>query len=51
MRTEQKNTVTVWYLDRQAAQARRQLAAFFGVDQIWLSDLGSVSDQMLAGLQ
>ena len=51
VRTEQKNTVTVWYLDRQASQARRQLAAFFGVDQIWLSDLGSVSDQMLAGLQ
>ena len=51
VRTEQKNTVTVWYLDRQAAQARRQLAAFFGVDQIWLSDLDSASDQLLAGLQ
>ena len=46
----QGNTVTVWYLDRQAAEARRQMCAFFGVDQICLSDMDAMSADVLEGL-
>ena len=46
----QGNTVTVWYLDRQAAEARRQMCAFFGVDQICLSNVDAVSGEVLEGL-
>ena len=51
VRKEQSSVETVWYLDRQAAQARRQLAAFFGVDQICLSSLDAASGQLLEGLR
>ena len=47
----QGNTVTVWYLDRQAAEARRQMCAFFGVDQICLSDMDAMSVDVLEGLR
>ena len=47
----QGNTVTVWYLDRQAAEARRQMCAFFGVDQICLSDMDAMSADVLEGLR
>ena len=34
----------VWYLDGRAARERVRMAAFFGVDQVCLSDLASVAD-------
>lgn len=43
-------TATVWYLDRQAAAARTQLARFFGTG-LCLSDLTSVSADLSAGLK
>lgn len=41
-RTEEKTTTVVWYLDSRAMKQRRQLAAFFGVNQICFSDLTSM---------
>ena len=45
----------VWYLDGEAARERVRLAAFFGVDQVCLSDLTSVADydnySLLSGLE
>lgn len=45
----------VWYLDGPAARERVRLAAFFGVDQVCLSDLTSVADyenySLLSGLK
>ena len=43
--------VVVWYLDRQAAAARLQLARAFGVEQLCLSDWGTATGDLLAGLQ
>ena len=44
----------VWYLDGRAARERVRMAAFFGVDQVCLSDLASVADydnySLLSGL-
>ncbi len=40
----------VWYLDGAAAAERARMAAFFGVDQVCLSDASSVSPELLAGL-
>ena len=44
----------VWYLDGEGARARVQMAAFFGVDQLCLSDLSSAADyenySLLSGL-
>ena len=34
----------VWYLNGEAALERARMAAFFGVDQLCLSDLSSVAD-------
>lgn len=51
VREVQGNTVTVWYLDRQAVEARRQMCAFFGVDQICLSNVDAASGEMLEGLR
>ncbi|MDO4315267.1 MAG: S-layer homology domain-containing protein [Oscillospiraceae bacterium] len=48
--TEDDKPLAVWYLDRQAAAERTQMARFFGVDQVCLSDLGDASAELLAGL-
>ena len=40
----------VWYLDGAAAAERVRLAGFFDVDQVCLSDLTSVSADLLSGL-
>lgn len=34
----------MWYLNGEAALERARMAAFFGVDQLCLSDLSSVAD-------
>lgn len=41
----------VWFLDGQAAQQRCQLLRAFGVSQVCLSDLNSVSTELLEGLE
>lgn len=41
----------VWYLNGEAAAARLRLAAFFGVGQVCLSDLTSVSPEVSGALQ
>jgi hypothetical protein len=43
--------LSVWYLDRQAVEARLQLAEAFSVGQIFLTDVSAVSSDLLAGLQ
>ena len=40
----------VWFLEEEAAAERARMAAFFGVNQVCLSDLTSVSAPLLAGL-
>lgn len=40
----------VWYLDRAGAAERARMLAFFGVSQVCLSDVRSVSADVLAGL-
>lgn len=40
----------VWYLDGTAAAERARMASFFDVDQVCLSDLTSVSADLLSGL-
>lgn len=40
----------VWYLEEAAAAERARMAAFFGVNQVCLSDLTSVSPSLMAGL-
>jgi spore germination protein YaaH len=50
IQTDSKKQTVVWYLDQQAAQARAQLCALFGVSRVFLSDLDSVSPELLAGL-
>ncbi len=47
----QQNGTVVWYLDGQAVKERTSLAGFFGVEQVCLSDLGSVSGDVNAALQ
>lgn len=49
--TEDGKSLVVWYLDRQAGLERSQLARFFGVDQVCLSDLRDASAELLAGLR
>lgn len=44
-----KQTV-VWYLDGTAAAERARMAGFFDVDQVCLSDLTSVSADLLSGI-
>ena len=44
-KTEGRTTTVVWYLDQKALDQRQQLAAFFGVSQIWFSDLTSMSPE------
>ena len=39
-----QNPQTVWYLDEAAMAARLRMAAFWGVNQVTLSDGGSVAD-------
>ena len=39
-----KSLSVVWYLDRQAVEARLQMARFLGVTHVALSDGGSVTD-------
>lgn len=48
--TERKITTVAWYLDGQAAAERARMAGFFGVKELCLSDLGSLSPELLAGL-
>jgi len=43
--------VVVWYLDRQAAATRLQLARIFGVAQLCLDDWASASQDLLSGLR
>lgn len=45
-----KGDTVVWYLNADAVRARVRLAAFLGVGQICLSDLGSVSENVSAAL-
>lgn len=47
---EDRDPLTVWYLDRQAAADRVQLARCFGVGQICLAEADGVSPELLAGL-
>ena len=47
---DRRQTV-VWYLNQEAAAERARMAGFFGVDQVCLSDLSSVSEELLKGLQ
>ena len=42
--TADDGDTVVWYLDGESALERIRMAAFFGVDQICLSDLSSVAD-------
>ena len=42
--TADDGDTAVWYLDGEAARERVRVAAFFGVDQLCLSDLSSVAD-------
>lgn len=46
--TERRNTTVAWYLDEQAAAERARMAGFFGVRELCLSDLGSLSPELLA---
>ena len=46
-----KKEVVVWYLDRQAAATRLQLARAFGVGQLCLDDWSSASQDLLSGLR
>ena len=52
--TADNGATAVWYLDGEALLARARMAAFFGVDQLCLSDLSSVADyenyDLLGGL-
>jgi hypothetical protein len=48
---EDGKDLTVWYLDRQAVEARLQMANAFSVEQIFLSDVSSASSDLLAALQ
>lgn len=48
--TEDDDPLVVWYLDRQAAAERAQLALLFGVDQVCLSELASLPEELLQGL-
>ena len=43
--------VVVWYLDRQGAAARVQLARAFGVQQLCLDDWSFAGEDLLAGLR
>ena len=47
---EDRDPLTVWYLDRRAAADRVQLARCFGVGQICLAEADGVSPELLAGL-
>lgn len=42
--TSGSGDTAVWYLNGEAALERARMAAFFGVDQLCLSDLSSVAD-------
>ncbi len=46
-----KKEVVVWYLDRQAAATRLQMARAFSVGQICLDDWASASQDLLNGLR
>ena len=52
--TAEDGNAAVWYLDGEAVLERVRMAAFFGVDQVCLSDLSSVADyenySLLGGL-
>lgn len=43
--------LVVWYLDRQAAEARLQLAQAFGIGQLCLTDWDLATENFLAALQ
>lgn len=43
--------LSVWFLDREAVQARRQMAQIFGVNQICLSDWSSAPLELLTVTQ
>ena len=53
--TAEEEDATVWYLNGESCQERVRMGAFFGVDQVCLSDLSSVADyenySLLAGLR
>lgn len=46
-----KKDVVAWYLDRQAAAARLQMARAFGVGQLCLDNWASASQDLLSGLR
>ena len=46
-----KKEVVVWYLDRQAAAARLQMAQAFGVGQLCLDNWAAASPDLLSGLR
>ena len=46
-----KKEVVVWYLDRQAAAARLQMARAFGVGQLCLDNWAAASPDLLSGLR
>jgi hypothetical protein len=48
---ENGKALTVWYLDRQAAEARLQMANAFSVEQVFLSNVSSASADLLSALQ
>lgn len=50
-RTEKTGRMVVWYLDREAVEARTRLAAFFDVDQVCLSSVNALSSAFTAGAQ
>ncbi len=47
----ERSSTAVWYLDGRGARERARMCGFFGVNQICLSDLDSVSTDLLSGLQ
>ena len=49
--TVDRQSTVAWYLDGQAAEARTDLAAFFGVDQICLSQLNGLWPELLDALR
>lgn len=55
IRTVNKSTTAVWYHDQRAVEARVRLCAFFGVEEVCLSNLCSVADDsgysLLRGLE
>lgn len=48
---QSKKQTVVWYLNDTAAEERARMAGFFGVDQVFLSDLAAASAELLTGLE